>query len=591
MLTLDTLPAWLAALYSLGHAYPWARLLLAVPPDDSPRHDPVLTAALTVALSAGSLALIMLALAVSQVPPSFGLILALLLIIDTVGWVLLRRFSPSPRVARGPGDEVRRGEVWRNPAALAAIGVCVAIVLLTLFNAGYWPFVEDDTMTLYGPMALRYAATGQFSGAGLYDAYPPLVPLLMAFPNLAGGAPNEYTARFVVAALALAAIGAAYVLGRDLFGRKIGLAAAFLLASVPILTHWAASGYTDLPAGTYYALTVLFAWRLYRHPHPANALLTGLMAGLALLTKNGALLLICLLPAWIVYTHWTARWKTEPEGTAIRLSHALIMGGALLLGGGLWYVHTLAAYGVLIPATGWIDQADHSLRTLFGPALTPSHFMLSGVLGFAGLALPLWRLWQTRPAFDPHAALLVGFGVPFWFVWWWWFSYDLRFLLLIWPLFAVMGGNIATHGLDWLAARISAQHQRIAACALAAVLVLVAGPALLTSVDNKPELLAAPFMDDDARHTVQLGARWDVIGWVRAHVPADAPILVFDYRFVYHLMQDHARVDFATVSIDDESAVRAYSAWIVPPQIALPEWAADLTPAYEAGGYRVFLFE
>ena len=163
-------------------------------------------------------------------------------------------------------------------------------------------------------MSLRYVASGQFSGAGLYDAYPPLVPLLMAFPHLAGGAPNEYTARFMVAALALAAIGAAYLLGRDLFGRQVGLAAAVLAASVPILPHWAASGYTDLPAGTYYTLAALFAWRTFRRPHPAHALLAGLLAGLALLTKNGGLLLIGLLPAWIVYTHWAARWQADPAG-------------------------------------------------------------------------------------------------------------------------------------------------------------------------------------------------------------------------------------------------------------------------------------
>ena len=591
MLTLETLPAWLAALYSLGHAYPWVRLLLAsVPPaEDAPRRDPILTAVLTVVLSAGSLALLMLALALGQTPPTFGPILVLLLIFDAAGWVLWRRTSPAPRVERGQRspDGDRRGEV--NPAIVAAIGICLVVIVLTLFNAGYWPFFEDDTLTLYGPMSLRYVASGQFSGAGLYDAYPPLVPLLMAFPHLAGGAPNEYTARFMVAALALAAIGAAYLLGRDLFGRPVGLAAAVLAASVPILPHWAASGYTDLPAGTYYTLAALFAWRTFRRPHPAHALLTGLLAGLALLTKNGGLLLIGLLPAWIVYTHWAARWKAEPSGTAIGLRDTGLMGGGLLLGGGLWYAHTLAAYGVVIPATGWIDQADHSLGALFGPALTPSHFMLGGVLGFAGLIALSWRLWRTRPAFDPRPALLIGFGVPFWLVWWWLFSYDLRFLLLAWPLFAVMGGAFSMHVLDVLAARIPPQRQRIAAWALAALLVIGALPALRNTVDHKPELLRDPFMNDAARHTIQLGGRWDVIGWVRANVPVDAPILVEDYRFVYYLMQDHARVDFAV--LDAEAAIRAYAAWIIPPDIALPDWAADLTPVFESGGYRVFLLE
>ena len=178
--------------------------------------------------------------------------------------------------------------------------------------------------------------------------------------------------------------------------------------------------------------------------------------------------------------------------------------------------------------------------------------MLGGVLGFAGLIALSWRLWRTRPAFDPRPALLIGFGVPFWLVWWWLFSYDLRFLLLAWPLFAVMGGAFSMHVLDVLAARIPPQRQRIAAWALAALLVIGALPALRNTVDHKPELLRDPFMDDAARHTIQLGGRWDVIGWVRANVPVDAPILVEDYRFVYYLMQDHARVDFAV--FDAEAA-------------------------------------
>ena len=149
-----------------------------------------------------------------------------------------------------------------------------------------------------------------------------------------------------------------------------------------------------------------------------------------------------------------------------------------------------------------------------------------------------------------------------------------------------MGGAFSMHVLGELAARISPPRQRIAAWALAALLVIGALPALRNTVDHKPELLRDPFMGDAARHTVQLGGRWDAIGWVRANVPADAPILVEDYRFVYYLMQDHARVDFAV--FDDEAPVRAYAAWIVPPDIALPGWAADLPPAFE--GRRVSRF-
>ncbi len=88
---------------------------------------------------------------------------------------------------------------------------------------------------------------------------------------------------------------------------------------------------------------------------------------------------------------------------------------------GPWYVHTLRTFGVLIPPTGWIDQADRSLLTLLDPALTVSHLSVGGPLGMIGLVGMLWRLWRTRPRFEPRAVLLVGLALPFLLVWWWFF--------------------------------------------------------------------------------------------------------------------------------------------------------------------------
>ena len=108
---------------------------------------------------------------------------------------------------------------------------------------------------------------------------------------LASGAPHEYAGRFVVAVLGLAMVGAACALGRELFGWRAGLAAAYLVAATPILLHWASAAYTDLPAGTYYTLALLFAWRMASRSGDREALLAGLLGGLAALTKNSALLI------------------------------------------------------------------------------------------------------------------------------------------------------------------------------------------------------------------------------------------------------------------------------------------------------------
>ena len=579
---IDQLLPWLAAIFSLLLAYPWVRWLLILPArrDNPQPRDPLLTLLLTVGLSLGALTwLMMLLAALAPALLSFWRVTALGLIVHLTGWAAWQRRPVKPRPLR-PAD----AGWWRRPVPLTALIIVLVLVGLTLFNAAYWPFGEDDTLTIYGPVAFRFATTGQFSGAGLYDAYPVLGPLAFAYVHLAAGVPNEYAARFVVAALALVTVGGAYVLGRDLYGRAVGLTAAFLTITTPILTHWAASGYTDLPAGAYYVLTAVAAWRLFTRPHPAYAALTGLLAGLAAFTKNGALLLVGSLVGWVLYSYWVTWRRSSAEGWPIRGRHAALMAGAFALIAGPWYGHTLLSFGYLVPPTGWIDQAQHTLAALFAPLLNFRNFMLGGLLSIPGMAAMLWELWRSRWHFAPRPALLVGFSLPFWGVWWWFFSYDPRFLLMIWPLLAVMSGWLVVTIWRWLPER----GQRLVLRALPFVLIVLALPAARMAVDHKPDILRDPFMDDLARHRVQLGERYDVARWLQDETPPDAAILLSDYWLYYHVLLSHPDVTFwPTVERD---ALAAFDYWVVRPDLPLPDWADAETvrPVFEAGGYIVY---
>ncbi len=575
-----------AAAFSLVWAYPWARWLIRAAQPAAPARDRALLLVLTPALSLGGLAWLLLMLsALSSALVSFWLVTFLLALLCAAGIALLRRqraAHPAP-----PGVAGRGGHFWRKPLPLTLAVLVAVVAALTLFNAAYWPFYEDDTLTLYAPMAYRFVQTGQFSGAGLYDAYPMLDPLVMAYLQLAGGAPQEYASRFTIAVLALGVVGATYVLGRDLYRREVGLTAAFLLIAAPILPHWAASGYTDLPAGTYTLLAAIMAWRLFRRPHPVYAILTGLLAGLAAFTKNGALLTVASLGGWVLYTRWYCRWQPEGEGRPIGLRNALLLAGAALLVAGPWYGHTLHQFGLLVPPTGWIDQAQHTLAMLFGPALTLSHFMIGGPLGMAGLAGQVVALWRARPAFQPRAALLIGFSVPFWLVWWWFFSYDLRFLLLVWGLFAVMGAYLAVGAAERLPFAPPRWSTRFI---VPLVLIALTLPAVRMAVDHKPEILHAPLMNNDARHRVQLGGRWDAILWLREHAPAGARVLIRDYRFAFYLMQDG--LEYSLDGTTDRAEVARYDYWITAPDTVLPAWAVEETGALQTilsvDGYTLY---
>ncbi len=612
MLTAEYLFSWLAALFSLTWAYPWARVLLMLPRNEHQDRQAFLTLLLTPALSVGTLAWLLLMLAgLTGGPVPFWAITGPCLLISATGWVLLLR----RRKDQLPGCQDRQElNIFARRSSLAAALVASALAALTLFNAAAWPFFEDDAIQLYAPMAFHFAQTGQFWGAGAYDAYPPLIPLAFAYPHLATGVPNEYAARFVGAALALGVIGGAYALAKDLFGRETGWAAAVLVATAPMLLHWAASGYTDLPAGMYYTLAALFAWRLFAAPHPVYALLAGGMAGLAAFTKNGALLIVPSLVGWVVYSRWAGphpeslslrerdslrlsvlrenpltfplamRARGEGEeggGHPITLRHAVLMAAAFLVVAGPWYAHTLRTFGVLVPATGWIDQAERSLLTLLEPALTVSHLSVGGALGMIGLAGMLWRLWRTRSCFAPRAALLAGFTLPFLLVWWWFFSYDLRFLLLVWALFGVMGAWALGEGFR----RLWSDWQKFALRLLPLALIALAIPAAWMAVDHKTELLRDPLMSGEARHRVQLGPRYDTIVWLRDHAPPEACVAVTDYFLFYPAMQAGFTVEYRP-AVGEELGRFHY--WVLAPGVDLPESDLDLQLTYESGGYRVY---
>lgn len=604
MNVLEALFPWLAALLSLLWAYPWAGWLLALPAaNEFPRRDRLLTLLVTIGLSLGGLTwLLMVLAAVSPGLAGFWPVTLLVLALHGGGWLVWQKKRAGLRAGLSPAPTGSRDR-YRLPQ-IVMIALTLLIVALTLFNAAYWPFGEDDTLTLYGPISYRFATTGLWGDQGLYDAYPVLDPVLIAYLQLANGVvgldlPHEYAASFVMAVLGLVAVGATYILGRDLYQPAVGVVAAFLLATLPILPHWAASAYTDLPAGAYYLLAMIFAWRLYRAPHPVYALLTGLMAGLAAFTKNGALLLLGVLVGWVIYTYWrpfTAQRFTAPgevdapilaaRSGPIRGRHILWIAAAWLAAAGLWYAHALHAFGTLVPPTGWTDQAQRTLAMLVAPATTFSHFGLTGLIGLVGLGWQLVNLGRTRWAFAARTALLLGFGVPFWLVWWWLFSYDLRFLLLVWGVFAVMGGKLVMDGVDKIGRPAGRPYPVIPQIGIAVALVIVAFPAMRIAVDHKTHLARDLWLSGPERYAAQFGEQWTAIQWLRDNAPG-MTVKVDDALLVYPLQSRGITTNFLTGA--EPAGVRGNDYWLLSPGQELPDWlaAADVRPVLEADGYTL----
>src|SRR5258708_27404943 len=292
---------WIAAILSMIFMGRWARWLLHRSEARAlfPTNNPLLLLLTTIGLSIGTLSLVMMWIGLFGRPIDWRVAAIICAIIGGSGFLLRDRLlliPDDPLLATPP-------KPLRN-VGLAAWIVIAVICGLILFNAVYWPFGIDDAVTIYASFGKSIATTQQLPVGTLYELYPMLTPLNYAFVFQASGWTNEYAAALYPALLSVGVIGVAYLLGRELYNRAAGLIAALLLALTPMIAHWSSTGYVDLPAGFYYGMSALFLARLNRTGAWADALLAGIMAGLAAWTKNSALIIVVPIALWIAYNVW-----------------------------------------------------------------------------------------------------------------------------------------------------------------------------------------------------------------------------------------------------------------------------------------------
>jgi hypothetical protein len=543
--------AWIITLLALVHAYPLARWLLRSP-------DLVLILLTTLGLSAGSLSLAMLALRVVNIPLTWQPVALICIVVSGVGYVLWQRDGRTHGFA--PANSVPLTTLEK-----LAIAIILIISGLIVFNSIYWPFGIDDAVGIYaywGKQIYRTATLPALTRESLYEAYPMLVPLWYAFTHSAAGWVDEYLAGLIPALLSVGCFGAAYLLGRELFNRRVGIIAALLCTLVPAVTFWAGAGYTDLPCGFFYGMAGYFLWRAresWRY-----ALLAGIMAGLAAWTKNSGLLIVGSIGLWIVI-----RFLRDDQKPTLR--EILLVVGGFIAVAAPWYVRNLLYTGSLLPPTGWTYAAQRTLSTLF-PYLTSNRYLPLGALLTAGVIYTF-----ARVPFKRESLYLTAFYLPFFVIWWVLFSYDSRFLLAVLPFVAVMGAHL----ISVAASRSEQLPPRAVQIGTAGVILVLAGVSGFTAVDHKTELLRYPLMSDAEKHTVRLGGRYQVGLYLRqfpgARVWTQDPIMSYHADGVMVQSSPYPK---------DRAALDGFDYWIASPGEAVLDGLPE--PIYMAGGYRVF---
>ncbi|MDX2175512.1 MAG: hypothetical protein SF028_03470 [Candidatus Sumerlaeia bacterium] len=328
------------------------------------------------------------------------------------------------------GDEAPRARLLLEAAVLAVVLVVGAESRFAAWADARWFPLRPDAVQY-----LQQAVQGTQAVEGAPDVREPLLAASLKAAWLV--LPNSIaSARLATALLSVAAIAAAWGLGRSLHSPLAGLAAAAVVALSPVWIEGAPSVLaTDLLA----VLVAAVLWLSSRPPMagPAQAAAVGGACGLLLLAQLGALPLVAAAIAWNARR---ARWSLA----AIALASGLAIAGAAptilanLDAGGPFHnleMHTRyyanrhlgAPDGDAGPYAGgpmstaaWLSRwspADFVARPVLGAwnafaivlarqALFPAGAWL--LLPFLGVP---WLLWRRRDLIAP-LALLAAWAIP-----------------------------------------------------------------------------------------------------------------------------------------------------------------------------------
>jgi len=271
----------------------------------------------------------------------------------------------------------------RNRLALAAILVLAALLRVAVIAAddGYSP--QNDAFE-YDYYAHSIAAGDGYPESGYLRQGGPTAIRGPGYPYLLGGVyaasgDSRTAGRLAGAALGVLAVFFVYLIGRRIWGRRVGLIAGALAAVFPPLVLlsrelWSETLFIPLELGA-----VLCALEFRRSGGLLRwAAAAGALCGLALLTRNTASPLLVCIPLGMLVA-------------PIRLTLASLRAPLLVLGVAAlvvvpWTVRNLAEFGSFVPVT---TSAGITAAGVYNPA------------SFGSGTHGAWRTPQAIPRFMP----------------------------------------------------------------------------------------------------------------------------------------------------------------------------------------------
>ena len=316
-------------------------------------------------------------------------------------------------------------------------GLATAVLLIGAYYASVqrvWPWDEENSFRAAQIVAEGGAVAllrGYSELPWLGAQHPPL--MMLAY----GYALRLFGAKLIVMRLVGVAMGTAvtiftYLIGRDLYDRATGWAAALFLLSFPLILRQTAAAMTDIPVTFFFVLALWLTVRLLQRPSYRLAFLIAGVIGLGMLTKyTMAFIYPVFLAFFIALPEVRRQWRYLSMLALIPALFVLAWGGVAYAYGILAaQIETLTTYAALIMTNQLARQfALEAFTTRLPSALGPYNapLIVLGIVVLAGcrqMADWLLLLWIGI------VWLLLGLTLP-----------DHRYFMLTFPAVAIVMGR------------------------------------------------------------------------------------------------------------------------------------------------------
>lgn len=189
-------------------------------------------------------------------------------------------------------------------------------------------------------------------------------------------------------------VGALYLMGRAMFGHRIGLAAAILLSASHLHVHFSRIALNNVWDGLSYVVALGALWHGWHHQRRASFLVAGLAMGLAMYFYPSARTLVALGVVWLAVMAVLDRQRFKAN-----LPHAtlmFLMALVTLLPLGLFFVRFPDEFFGPMRAVGLTEQMiqEMAAQAQIPPWLFVVQNIFNGLLAFTVLSAQNWYVPQ-----------------------------------------------------------------------------------------------------------------------------------------------------------------------------------------------------